>query len=1378
MQTFRTTIRKNRKGNVFKVVSEHYLRDDVYCGCKLCTVCPQEPSSVNVPCSAVESVQTQLNALLQSKDMSSFVINAPADGSSVPVIVIPDYSVFSTQMDLLETRSAPFGNVVVLQSVLEDARRRHYKTYQRIRSFCKTTDTDVSSVHVFPNLHHRSTYVESTELPLKTRLDLAASHLKSSASGSSSASDLDSDDSDQSESENDDSDPLVRRVNYTDLTASSSSTTLSKDASTGAASTSTSTSTSPSSSVAAASGTPSATAAMTMREENALLARASKIAAQEELQVVSAARWYQRHLHQTVAVVLLTNDPVVASTALRQGVLAVSVEDYTNAMIAKYPQLEDVLAKTVQESLARIRGQWTYEPHLSTEEMQLAVLTGQLLKGTFEVNRDYWAEAMVTVPGYGRVHVPDFKAMNRAIHGDVVVVQLLPNSEWKVPSQALPSEDLAVDGLVEKEVEAQLEAEEMAEKSAKIDDGYMPSVDDDDWAGAGEGADGDEAKAQQAKRAAAQKKKKKEEAAAAAAAAAAKLKAGGGDPVPTGKVVGIWTRNTKPYCGSIEETDKHEGSVFFLPVNKRIPKILIRSSRIESLLDKRVMVSFDSWPVSSRHPLGHIVRTLGTMGDHATETEVLLTEHDVKHDPWTAAVKACLPPLDYQISEEERKDRVDLRDVLIFSIDPPGCTDIDDALHCIDLGDGTYEVGVHIADVTHYVLPGTALDEEAAQRSTSVYLVDRRIDMIPARLSTNICSLRGGEERLAFSCVWRVNDKAEILETKFFKSLIKSKAAWTYAMAQERIDLPDSPDNDEMTMACKNMNKLALALKRRRNREGALTLASAEVKFVLDKESRMPTDVAMYQMKQANSLVEEFMLLANVSVAEHVLRAFPTFALLRRHPVPSPDMLEPLVKAAKSLGFDIDISSGRALSESLDRVVRPEDPQFNKIVRMMTTRCLTQAVYVSAGETSPKNYFHFGLAMNTYTHFTSPIRRYSDIVVHRLLATSIGISPLPPSIRDRAAMRDVVDNLNHRHRMAQLASRASSEVFTLLFFKGKDVVVDALVLAVKTTGVRVMVPTYGIECVIRIVPRPDTASSAQRASLFKYDADALSLSCVGRGSSASDTKAHIGMFDRVQVRITTKENKMRRSWLSVELVGPLRDEFDKAQGLTPYSMLNEADRHKKAMEQAMDEDVHGEQGEDAEKEEEEEEAKKDKVGGMVDKDEESKASTSASTSSTKASKTSKTSKSGKQQQATGAIITNTLTDREIEQETKEIICKSLAQSVTDSETLTIDTATSSASSASSSSTASSSASTSSSLSESQGRKSRQGKVMEDSSVSLACAIKKEPSSISSASSTTAAASAAGLKSSGKSAPATSSVRKAGDDAKDAEKVKKHKGKNL
>nr|CAD7406677.1 unnamed protein product [Timema cristinae] len=241
------------------------------------------------------------------------------------------------------------------------------------------------------------------------------------------------------------------------------------------------------------------------------------------------------------------------------------------------------------------------------------------------------------------------------------------------------------------------------------------------------------------------------------------------------------------------------------------------------------------------------------------------------------------------------------------------------------------------------------IDKEAALRATTVYLVDKRIDMVPDLLSSNLCSLRGNEERFAFSCIWEITRDANIVNTKFHKSIIRSRQAMTYEEAQLKID--DSSQDDELSKSLRSLNSLAKILKRRRidNGQVALVLASPEIRFQVDSETHDPIEVESKKLRDTNSMVEEFMLLANISVAKKILEEFPECALLRRHPTPPISNFEPIIKAGKKLGFDININSGKELAESLDAAVRPDNPYFNTMLRILATRCMLQAVYFASG---------------------------------------------------------------------------------------------------------------------------------------------------------------------------------------------------------------------------------------------------------------------------------------------------------------------------------------------------------------------------------------------------------------------------------------------
>ena len=633
---------------------------------------------------------------------------------------------------------------------------------------------------------------------------------------------------------------------------------------------------------------------------------------------------------------------------------------------------------------------------------------------------------------------------------------------------------------------------------------------------------------------------------------------------PTGKVVGILRRNFGNHTGSIFETTSTEQhkvyssssdstdreriaaqyerehpdgttTCVFFPVDRKVPPILIRTLQRDRLLGQRIVVSMDSWPATSPYPLGHYVRTIGPAGSKDVETQVLLQQHDIPHDPFPAAVLACLPPEDYRIDADNSPGREDLRHIPVLSIDPPNCKDIDDALHCTLLPNGNYQVGVHIADVTHYVKAGTAIDLEAANRSTSTYLVNKRLDMLPTLLTTDLCSLKSNVDRYAFSVLWEVTPEAEIVNVDFKKSLIHSIAALTYQQAQSLIDQPDD-SSDIQAAAVKRLALLARKFRQRRIDAGALTLASPEVKFVLDSESLNPTDVQAYALLEANAVVEEFMLLANVTVSKKILRHYPTLSILRRHPAPNRTMFDSLISKARCRGLAIDIEDSKRLADSLDAAQVESDPYVNKLLRILSTRCMSPAQYFCSGEFRPQEWHHYGLAAPVYTHFTSPIRRYADVCVHRLLAAAIGVAPLPPHLSSKSYLHDLAANMNRRHRAAQLAGRDSVQLHTLIFFAGdgaKDE--DAYVLDVETAessdpSFTVMVPRYGIEGRVKLGNNIDASSPG----LERYpDEHKLTYTEKEGGTTVS-----VQVFDKVRVRIWVREFQDHQRELVLDLLEP------------------------------------------------------------------------------------------------------------------------------------------------------------------------------------------------------------------------------------------------
>lgn len=426
----------------------------------------------------------------------------------------------------------------------------------------------------------------------------------------------------------------------------------------------------------------------------------------------------------------------------------------------------------------------------------------------------------------------------------------------------------------------------------------------------------------------------------------------------------------------------------------------------------------------------------------------------------------CLPKGAWQVEESEVKKRLDLRDLCIVSVDPLGCRDIDDALHFRTLSNGNFEVGVHIADVTHFLSEATAMDDEAAKRSTSVYLVDRRINMLPQLLTENLCSIVQQEDRYSFSILWEFDQNYSMIKEWFGKTIIRSRAALYYGDAQKMID--DEKDHGEISTSLKGLMQLSRVFKAARERDGALFLASQEFKFKVDNNHVDPTDMVAYQTFEANSMVEEWMLYANAAAGRKVFSVYPHWTLLRKHEPPAENAFDSLNEALKKkIGTILDGTTSLTLNKSLDRCEDPKDPFFNKLIRMLTTRCLRQAQYFSSHQCPPDEFRHFGLAMGIYTHFTSPIRRYADVIVHRQLAAAIGWMQISEAHTQSEKMEDIAGNINYRHENAQKAGRDSQNLFTGFFLRkggiGKQLVEVGYVVKMSETHIFILVPKFGQE---------------------------------------------------------------------------------------------------------------------------------------------------------------------------------------------------------------------------------------------------------------------------------------------------------------------------
>ena len=425
---------------------------------------------------------------------------------------------------------------------------------------------------------------------------------------------------------------------------------------------------------------------------------------------------------------------------------------------------------------------------------------------------------------------------------------------------------------------------------------------------------------------------------------------------------------SKNYAFLLTETSTLANDIF-------IPKDKLKGGKNGD----KAIVRITEWPEEAKNPFGEVIDILGKAGDNTTEMHAILAEYGLPY-VYPQAVEAAAEKLSADITPEDYAEREDFRDVVTFTIDPKDAKDFDDALSIRTLKPGLWEVGVHIADVSHYVKEGSIIDKEAAKRATSVYLVDRTIPMLPERLCNFICSLRPDEEKLAYSVIFEMNEKAEVKNYRIRHTVIKSNRRFTYEEAQQIIETGEGDYKEEVLQ----LNRLAQILREKRMAAGSINFDRCEVKFEID-ETGKPLSVYFKVSKEANKLIEEFMLLANKTVAEYVGKVpknkKPKVLPYRIHDLPDPDKLDNLNQFIARFGYKIRTGGSKAeVSKSINHLLGEiEGKKEQNLIETVSLRAMQKARY------SIYNIGHYGLAFDYYTHFTSPIRRYPDLMVHRLL---------------------------------------------------------------------------------------------------------------------------------------------------------------------------------------------------------------------------------------------------------------------------------------------------------------------------------------------------------------------------------------------------------
>ncbi|KAG2425885.1 hypothetical protein HYH02_014948 [Chlamydomonas schloesseri] len=761
-----------------------------------------------------------------------------------------------------------------------------------------------------------------------------------------------------------------------------------------------------------------------------------------------------------------------------------------------------------------------YSEHLDQAELQRGFKSGQVFRGKMRVNAGDRREAYITIPGLPHdVLLRGDACQNRAIEGDEVAVALQPLAAWftvnKLAAQLPPGANSN---------DAVLAA--LKSSGADLSDGSP-------WQHCTNAED--------------------------VKALVAKLAAARPELRTTGKVVAILTPSPKrehvvgllqlgaPAAGvaplssqpllaavaALQAAGSSSGSAstvpssavptcYLMPLDPRLPRCVVRPSELKNLptalleelvagpdqAENRTLMSarIAEWSSSHHQPAVTLRASLGQAGEIESETAALLEMEGIRSGDFEPDVLACLPPTPWRITEADIASRRDFRSTRIFSIDPPTAKDLDDALSISPLPGGGWRVGVHIADVAHFIPPFSALDVEAGKRATSTYLVQRVIPMLPPLLCEELCSLNPGVERFAFSVEWELDDKGAIKSTWFGRSVIRSCAKLSYplvqAMIEGRFDPATCPVQlhggatwDEVVSDSLALWGLAKQMRAARFSGGALRLDGVRLFYQLDKDGN-PLTTAPYVQQEANQLVEEFMLLANMSVADCIADTFRDRAMLRRHPPPNATKLKVLQDVAAAAGLPIDISSASSIHNGLNELRRaaaaaggaagaasssaaqhtgPEaeegdqaavrsglaeagvlgsDPERNRrtveLLVMLATRPMQLAEYFCTGLVDDEGAWrHYALAVRAYTHFTSPIRRYPDVVVHRLLAAALDVRAGRMSVEEAAKQHRLLDtrlagmvaeHCNDRRLAARNAQDGSLKLYLCVLLRRQPVV--------------------------------------------------------------------------------------------------------------------------------------------------------------------------------------------------------------------------------------------------------------------------------------------------------------------------------------------------
>lgn len=604
-----------------------------------------------------------------------------------------------------------------------------------------------------------------------------------------------------------------------------------------------------------------------------------------------------------------------------------------------------------------------------------------------------------------------------------------------------------------------------------------------------------------------------------------------------GEIIEILEKGKRRFVGTMVRSERFG----FVEVDsKTLTKdIFVHIDNLKNAQDgEKVLVEITEWPEDSKNPVGVVLDVLGATGDNDTEMHAILAQYDLPY-AFPERLENLAANIDSDLNETEFAKRRDMRHIPTFTIDPADAKDFDDALSIRRLENGNWEVGVHIADVTHYVTPGDEIDTEAFQRATSVYLVDRTVPMLPEKLSNFLCSLRPHEEKLTFSAVFEMSDEAEIVDEWFGRTAIYSDQRFTYEDAQTIIEEGEANTHPLKTEVL-TLNSLAVKLRAKRFAAGSIGFERDEAKFVLDKDGK-PQSVYFKEMKASNQLIEEFMLQANRSVAKRIGkvkgRAKPKTFIYRIHDTPNEEKFNKFKTFITRFGYHLTATKGNAVAKQLTSLLQNVKGKAEEnLVSTLAIRSMAKASY------STENIGHYGLAFGFYSHFTSPIRRYPDMMVHRLLARYLEGGRSVNAVK----YEEMCEHTSAQEVLAAEAERASIKYKMVEFMEDKlGSEWDGVISGVTDWGVYVEIEENKIEGMVSLRDMTD--------DFYAFDNETYSV--IGHNSGRRFTLGDL-------VRIKIKRADLARKQLDFEMVGTLdfhtRELSELPDGLESESPLRES----------------------------------------------------------------------------------------------------------------------------------------------------------------------------------------------------------------------------